>query len=435
MKYITEILDAAHDPESMEDLYQKSRQANEEAEFRLDLQEVFEKDPENILFSAWSSRFTHLPLTKHKRTINWALAVILGAITGLILWMISDPQFTFQNGMPYIVLLWAPIATIPCIIFLTVVSKRNYLFAAISCIALILASVYVFMIYPGMSEVPAQHYLILMLIQLPLLCWIGIGVSIMGFRSHDTDRFAFLIKSIEVMITAGVYLIFGVAFGAITLGMFAALNITPSDSMTRLIAAGGFGLIPIMAVATIYDPMVPPGEQDFSQGLSKFISTMVRLLLPLSLLVLVIYICVIPFNFMAPFENRNLLIIYNLMQFAIIGLLIGATPLKVDDLSQKFQIWLRRGIITVSILALVISLYALSAVTYRTIMEGITLNRITIIGWNIINIAILFALLFTQPRKFVDDWYERIHRVFSKATIAYFFWSIFLIVILPLLFR
>jgi len=51
------------------------------------------------------------------------------------------------------------------------------------------------------------------------------------------------------MITAGVYLIFGMAFGAITLGMFAALNITPSDSMTRLIAAGGFGLIPIMAVA------------------------------------------------------------------------------------------------------------------------------------------------------------------------------------------
>jgi len=197
MKYKKEILDATHDPESMEDLYQKSRQVNEEAEFRLDLQEVFEKDPENILLSAWSARFTHLPLAKQKRTINWALAVILGAITGLILWMISDPQFTFQNGMPYIVLLWAPIATIPCIIFLTVVSKRNYLVAAISCIALILASVYVLIIFPGMSEVPAEHYLILMLIQLPLLCWIGIGVSVMGFRSHDTDRFAFLINPLK----------------------------------------------------------------------------------------------------------------------------------------------------------------------------------------------------------------------------------------------
>jgi hypothetical protein len=435
MKFISEILDAAHNPEGMEELYQNSRQANEEAEFRLDLLEVFEKDPENILLSAWSSRLARIPLVKYKRTINWALAVILGIITGLVLWMISDPQLTFQNGMPYLLLLWAPIAAIPCIIFLTVVSKRNNVYAAIACFGLILASVYILLIYPGMQEFPSKDYLILMIFQLPLLCWIGIGISVMAFKAHETDRFAFLIKSIEVMITAGVYLIFGIAFGAITLGMFAALNITPSDSITRLVAAGGFGLIPIMAVATIYDPSVSPGEQDFTQGLSKFIHTMVRLLLPLCLLVLVIYICVIPFNFMAPFENRNLLIIYNLMQFAIIGLLIGATPLKVDDLSEKFQTWLRRGIIAVSVLALIISAYALSAVVYRTIMEGITLNRITIIGWNIINIAILYALLATQPRKFGSGWHERIHKVFSKATIAYFFWSIFLIVILPLLFR
>jgi hypothetical protein len=264
-----------------------------------------------------------------------------------------------------------------------------------------------------------------MLITLPLLCWIGIGVAVMGFRSSDTNRFAFLIKSIEVMITAGVYLIFGMAFGGITLGLFAALNITPSEIIIRLIVAGGFGLIPIIAVATIYDPQVSPEAQDFSQGLSKFIFTMVRLLLPLTLLVLVIYIFVIPFNFMAPFQNRNLLIVYNVMQFAIIGLLIGATPLKVDDLSIKLQTWLRQGMIAVSILALVISLYALSAVIYRTVMDGLTLNRTTIIGWNIINIVILFALILTQPRKSISGWHERLQRVFSKATTPYLVWSIF----------
>ena len=190
-----------------------------------------------------------------------------------------------------------------------------------------------------------------------------------------------------------------------------------------------------MAIATIYDPQLQPEAQDFNQGLSKFVITMVRLLLPLTLLVLVIYICFIPFNFMAPFENRNLLIIYNVMQFAIIGLLIGATPLRVDDLSIKTQTWLRRGIITVAILAVVISLYALSAVIYRTVMDGMTLNRFTIIGWNIINIIILFALLITQPRKSLSGWHERIQKVFSKATIAYLAWSILLILLLPLIFR
>jgi len=435
MKYITEIQAAANDPERLEDLYQLSRQASEEAEFRSDMQEIFGKTPENILISAWHSRFAHLPEPKPKRTSHWGLAVVLGVITGLILWAISDFQWLFLNKIPYFMLFWAPIATIPTLIYLAVISKRNYLYTAISCIGLIVACAYVLLISPGLSDLVSQDYLILMLFQLPLLCWIAIGVAVMGFRSSDDNRFAFLIKSIEVMITAGVYLIFGMAFGGITLGLFAALNISPPDIIIRLIAAGGFGLIPIMAVATIYDPQVSPEAQDFNQGLSKFVFTMVRLLLPLTLLVLVIYICVIPFNFMAPFENRNLLIVYNVMQFAIIGLLIGATPIKVDDLSIKLQTWLRRGIIAVSIMALVISLYALSAVIYRTVMEGITLNRTTIIGWNIINIVILFALFLTQLRKDSSDWHKRFQKVFSKATIAYLVWSIFLIVALPLIFR
>jgi hypothetical protein len=435
MKYTTEIQAVSNDPQRLEDLYQLSRQANEEAEFRADLQELFEKSPDNILVSAWHSRFAYIPLPKPKRTTHWGLAVILGVITGLIFWAISDFQWLFLDKVPYFMLLWAPIATIPTLIYLAVISKKNYLYTAISCIGLIVASVYILLVAPGLSVYVSQDYLILMLIQLPLLCWIGIGIAVMGFRSSDNNRFAFLIKSIEVMIAAGIYLIFGMAFGGITLGLFAALNITPPDVIIRLIAAGGFGLIPIMAVATMYDPQVLPEAQDFNQGLSKFIFTMVRLLLPLTLLVLVIYIFVIPFNFTAPFENRNLLIVYNVMQFAIIGLLIGATPLKVDDLSIKLQTWLRRGIIAVSILALVISLYALSAVIYRTVMDGITLNRTTIIGWNIINIAILFALILTQPRKSISGWHERLQKVFSKGTIAYLFWSIFLILVLPLLFR
>jgi len=190
-----------------------------------------------------------------------------------------------------------------------------------------------------------------------------------------------------------------------------------------------------MAVATMYDPQVSPEAQDFSQGLSKFVFTTMRLLLPLTLVVLVIYLFAIPFNFTAPFYNRNLLIVYNVMQFAIIGLLIGATPLKVEDLSSRLQIWLRRGIIAVSALALIISLYALSAVIYRTVIDGITLNRTTIIGWNIINIVILGMMIYTQMMKGITGWHERLQVVFSKATTVYLVWSILLMLALPLIFR
>ncbi|PWB52242.1 MAG: hypothetical protein C3F13_11990 [Anaerolineales bacterium] len=435
MKYTTNIQAFLNSPENLESLYQSARQANEEAEFRTDFQEVFDKSPDNILLAAWNARFMQMPLLKVKRTTNWLLAVILGLVTGAILWAISDPSLTIKNGAPYITLLWSPIATIPTLIFLSAISKRNYLYTGLIALALIVAGVYALVMAPRMSSYPSNDYLILMLFVLPLLCWMGLGIAVLKFKSSTNNRFSFLIKSIEVIITAGVYLIFGVAFGMITIAMFAALNVTFPDVLMRLAVAGGFGLIPIMAVATMYDPLLQPEAQDFSQGLSKFIFTMMRLLLPLTLIVLVIYLLVIPFNFMAPFQNRNLLIVYNVMQFAIIGLLIGATPLKLDDLSEKLQTWLRRGILAVAILALVVSLYALSAVVYRTVGDVLTLNRLTIIGWNIINIAILFVLIYTQFTKTSPAWHERLQHVFSRATTVYLIWSVFLVLALPLIFR
>jgi hypothetical protein len=327
MKYLTDIQTANNDPVKLEELYQASIQAKEEGEFRNNMQAAFESSPGNLLFSAWHSRFDHLPVPKARRTTQWGMAIVLGIITGLVLWAISGSDMLYLGKVPYIALLWAPIATIPVLVFLSLVSRRNYVNAAISGIGLVVASVYVLLVAPGLTRYQ-DDYLLLMAIQLPLLCWIAIGIAMLGLKSSYPNRFAFMTKSIEVMIAAGIYLSFGLAFGLITMGMFSALNVTLPDTIMRLAAAGGFGLIPILAVATMYDPIVTPEALDFSQGLSKFIFTMMRLLLPLTLIVLVIYVLVIPFNFMAPFQNRDLLIVYNVMQFAIIGLLIGVTPLN-----------------------------------------------------------------------------------------------------------
>jgi hypothetical protein len=249
------------------------------------------------------------------------------------------------------------------------------------------------------------------------------------------DRFAFLIKSIEVIIIAGLYLIAGVVVGAITVGMFAALSIELPEIWLRLIAAGGFGLLPVLAVASVYDPGSPPSEQDFDHGLGRFIATMMRLLLPLTLGVLVIYIFVIPFNFSEPFINRDVLIVYNVMLFGIIGLLIGATPISDDDLSPQRKAWLRWGVIMVATLAVLISIYALSAIIYRTIEGGLTINRMMISGWNIINIGILVWLVYRQFKDGRPRYVSSLHSVFSFATSLYFVWGLFLVLAVPWLFR
>ena len=162
---------------------------------------------------------------------------------------------------------------------------------------------------------------------------------------------------------------------------------------------------------------------------------MMRLLLPLTLGVLVIYIVVIPFNFFEPFINRDVLIIYNLMLFAIMALLLGAAPISGTDLTPQLQKWLRRGIISVAILAGLISLYALSATIFRTVEGGWTINRLTIIGWNSINILILIWLAIQQFRTTFENWIDSLHSVFSIAATAYMTWGLLVVIVIPWLFR
>ena len=439
MNYLQEIRNASDDPKQMESLFQEVSERGKTTVFQSDLTALYEEMPENILLAAWYFRLQQMTTSDEsikKDGVNWRLAIPLSIITGLIFWLITDTDGPlFLDHLAYLFIFWSPIATILCVAFLAGTARKYFRRAVFIASVLILVGLYVYLISPGLLDNFQTRYLDLMAIHLPLMSWIALGITVLGLRSSNKDRFSFLIKSIETMITAGLYLIFGMVLGGITIGMFAALNVNISDLWLRLMGAGGFGLLPTLAVATIYDPTVAPGKQDFTQGLSKFIATMMRLLLPLTLAVLVVYVFVIPFNFMEPFEQRDVLIVYNVMLFAIMGLLMGATPIRKNDLSQPMQGWLRSGILAIAILGTLISIYAMSATVYRAVQWGITINRLTVIGWNTINIGILIALIVKQFKDGVENWVESLQQVFSFGTNCYVAWGLFLVVAIPLLFR
>jgi len=438
MKYFLEIQKASENPQQMEILYQTAQKNASVDVFQADLNACYDANPDNVLLAAWFYRLQQAPQSDQKNAgngVNWKLAILLSVVTGLFFWLITDENGPlFLDRVPYLVLLWAPIATFFSLVFLARTAGKNYLRTIYVGLGLLLVSGCVFLLSPRLSETYQDHFLILSAIHLPILSWATIGISVLGFKSTFKDRFSFLIKSTETTITAGVYLIFGVVLGGITFGMFAALNVDIPEVWMRLIIAGGFGSLPTLAVASIYDPTVRPGEQDFSQGLSKFVATMMRLLLPLTLTVLVIYIFVIPFNFMEPFMQRDVLIVYNLMLFAVMGLLMGATPIRADDFSEQTGRWLRNAILAVAILAVLISIYAMSATIYRTLSWGITINRLVIIGWNTINIGILVSLVYKQFRDGFENWVVSLQHTFSLGTNAYIIWSLFILIVIPLIF-
>lgn len=440
MPLISSIRAAESDPLKLEILYKEARAAGRDAEFAAAVNGLHAQHPENVLFAAWAYRLEpeEAPAEKAPGRSSWLIAAAISIVNGLLFWWLSglETSALFDDPFPYILLLWSPIATASALVFLIIAGRKTFRRSLLIGAVLFAAAAYALLLAASQdAQWLRNDYLIISFLHIPLLCWAGLGLAEMGLKSGTPDRIAFLIKSVEVMVTAGVYLIVGMIFGGITMGMFVALGIEPPELWMRLMVAGGVGLLPVLAVATIYDPAKPPSGQDFNLGLSRFVATMMRLLLPLTLTVLVIYIAFIPFNFFEPFKNRDVLIVFNAMLFGVMGLLLGATPVREADLSLQMRALLYRGVVWVASLAALVSVYALSAIIFRTIEGGWTINRLAVIGWNSINIGILIVLIYRVTRAGREEWISAQHRVFALATNAYIAWGLFLLIAIPLIFR
>ncbi|NDJ77379.1 MAG: hypothetical protein GYB65_14095 [Chloroflexi bacterium] len=443
MEFEAEIQATRTDPQALEQLYQVARQQGQREDFRLALVTLFEQQPQNLLYAAWYYRLRDdaddaeerpTPL----RNVNWLVAVPLSIVTGLVFWALSDVEELVVSGSgdtPHLFLWWAPLATLSALVYLALTARtglnRNLMVGA----GLLAMTGYTIVATPFLnSDWKTEQILVIAALHLPLLCWFALGFSVLGTQSTPAADFAFIIKSIEVGIIAGLYLAAGMAFGGIMIGMFEALGIQLPEIWLRMIAAGGFGLLPVMAVASVYDPAHSPADQDFEHGLSPLIATMMRLLIPLTLGVLAVYLLVIPFYFQAPYDDREVLLVYNLMQFGIIGLLVGATPWRGDQITGPMGEWLRRGILSVAVLATLVSLYALSAIVYRILEWDMTPNRLVVLGWNVINLGVLGLLIYRQFTEGRKNWVASLQAVYSLGLQAYLAWSLLVLISFPVIF-
>ncbi len=272
-------------------------------------------------------------------------------------------------------------------------------------------------------------------IHLPALTWLVMGVAVLGRVEDPLERFAAVVKSIEVLVTAAIYAGVVVIFSGVTAGLLTALQVEIPPPARQATLAFLLGLVPVLAVASVYEPGLRPSAQRFGAGVTRVFFIAARLFLPLTLLVLLLVAAILPARFGVLAENRGTLLIFNAMLFAVMLLIVGATPLRVADLAPRPGAWLRRGIAAVALVAAVVSAYALAAVLSRTAHGGLTPNRLTVIGWNVVNLVALLLLLLRQLRAGREGWVRALHAAFGDALALYALWTAFVLVALPHLAR
>ncbi len=437
MAYLEIIRRGSVEPERLEVAFHEAAATGQTAEFAKAIEAEYAAEPDNVLWAAWHYRLTYaLAGPGEGRAIAWGWAILLAVINGALLWLLSAERFMLEPAnTPGFFLTWAPVSAVCVLIFLVVAGSLDWARVVVISIGLLALTLYALRAIPWLDTMTFQEqYTTLMALHLPLLAWSSVGIALL-WRQRDYDnRFAFLLKSLEIFVVGGVFAIAVGLFVAITAGLFEALNIELTDAAMRALVMGIGGLLPVLTIAIVYDPTLSPARQSVGDGMSKLVATILRVLLPLTLLVLVIYIAFIPFNFQAPFENRDVLIVYSAMLFAVVALLTGVTPAPSQTLAPAVARWLRWGMLAVAALALLVGLYAFAAIGYRTWEGGWTPNRLTFIGWNAINLGILAGALAGILRGKGREWPRAMRGVLSVGMVAYVVWVVWTIVGLPLVF-
>lgn len=453
---MTERIDAVtNDPAALEALYRSTLAAGDAEPFAAEIARRHAHAPADLLMQVWYQRLRPGSVTmappaerraaaaaaeRRARRRQYILAGLLGILLSIVFFKLS----TGRSPSLALLFIWGPAASIAVGLYL-LAGRRDITMEgaragvprqrpALAALLLVAITGWSLLAARDRGASDPTNLDLLRMVHLPALGWLALGWSILGTKGAS-GMFAAVRKSVEAVITAGLFAGAGAAFVGVTAALFGTMGIRLPEGLLRYLLFGGPGLLIMLAVATVYDPERAPSAQRPDHGFARVIFTAGRLFLPLTLLVLLLYAATIPFRFLEPFQRREVLVTYNVMLFAVIGLMVAATPLSGAEVSDRFAPWLRRGIMAVAAITLAISAYAMAAVIYRTVEGGMTMNRLTVIGWNTVNLATLGLLLFRLLRTDRSGWVGACHRALRFGLLTYVGWTLFVVIVIPFLWR
>lgn len=297
----SQIEQAKGNPEILERLYRQAVATGEESIFREAIAEFAREYPEDMLFSAWVYRLdiqpVQIPLSMEDRIAEngsrqWWIAVGVSIVLGALYIVLAGDKPPIPipgQANPLFWIGWGPLTVLAILFYLAVIDNREERIRWYGVSAPIVVATALFATWIAWGR--TDHIANLIAIHLPFVAWAAVGGSVaLGYPHTSRQFFAFMVKSVETILTAGIYLAAGLIFSGLTSGIFAALGIRFSELLIRTAAAWGIGVIPILALASVYDPKVPLLEQNWTTGLARILRILTRLLLPLALGVLAIYV-------------------------------------------------------------------------------------------------------------------------------------------------
>lgn len=409
-----QIIENINNPDKLEELYRENKQQFSKSFF--EISDSYNTD----LVKFWKIRLAPYYETEFKGFLKTDLLVvlILSLFTGLMVKLpaifnhIQTEAFYIRN---------LSIIVFNGIILYTFWQNRIFDKMKILIYGLIIL---ILVLYVNLLPHIESDSLNLVFIHVPLFLWCLLGLTFVSFDHKNYDkRIEFIRFNGELLTMTGLILIAGGMLTAMTLGLFSAIKMDIEKFYIEYIVIIGSAASPIISSYLI---------KLYPNITSKIVPVIARVFTPLVLFTLVVYLVSLIFSGSRILEDRDLLILFNVMLIAIMAIIVFSIS-ELDKTKEKNINVL--VLFLLAVLALIINLIALISIITR-VTDGLTPNRTVVLVSNIlifVNLIIIAKNLYRAY--FKSHQLDKVERAVAKYLTIYFIWTIFVIFILPFVFR
>lgn len=279
-------------------------------------------------------------------------------------------------------------------------------------------------------------------IHLPLFMWVVLGFAFVGNDISDKKRrIDFLKFNGDFIVITTVLFIAGAILAVTAAGLFELINIDVADLYLPRIAVWGLAALPVVGTYLVQSNPL----------LVKNVSPIVaKVFTPLVLILLVIYLSAIIYTGKDPYNDREFLLIYNLMLVGVMAIIFfsvvegsnidGSNSIKGSKLNieskSNISSKLNRGMLfSLSAVTVVVNLIALSAIVFRISEWGLSPNRLAVLGINLLILTNLTVVSYYLLRSLkVNKSFDKVQNIIALFLPIYGLWALLVTFLLPLLF-
>jgi hypothetical protein len=402
------------DPIQLEKLYRNNKTA-----FKTEFNLIYPELIDNKLAGYWRARLNYESPeifwgSNKELTFVIIASLIAGVIAKIPFIFNINPELFYQRNVGFIVF---PVLT-AYLIWKKSLSIKKMIFSGI---AFLIGLIFINLLPPANDK---SDTLILSCIHLIFFMWAILGIIYVGNIMDYQKRLEFLRYNGDLAIMTGLLGIAGVILTGITIGLFSVIGLNIEEIYFNNVAVFGFAAIPL--IATYITETNPQLVNKVSPVLAKIFS-------PLVLIMLVVYLVAIIFSGKNPYNDRDFLIVFNILLIGVMAIILFSIAEKAKNEENRTYNYI---LLALSIVTGIVNGIALSAILFRISEWGITPNRLAILGSNIlmlINLSMVTFRLFKNIFKKTNM--SEVGNSISIFLPVYFVWIIVVTFIFPLLFN